>query len=281
MYTALPIHYMYNLRYMYDVHTTSPQGEVRDQYVSELVLGQQPMERVKLLVCGGPGVGKTELVDSLKCHILRSLFRRRSTSNLQQAVLKRTYGVSVQHATVPGAGLFSVWDFSGMREFYVAHEHFLDGSNGVFLLVVNLRDPTAKQLAQARFWLSMIKARRKQRSKILAKSCERRPFVILVGSFADQQQLPYDDLDFHGNDVFAVPIATSVSSPPDNGRGVLDKLSKEFGDFFDFSNTVFAMDCRLSQSVEMRSLRSLLGSLHTRVIKVCRVQLIFDTVEPL
>ena len=60
------------------------------------MLGQIPMGRAKLLVCGAAGVGKTELIDSLKCHLLRSLFRKRSASNLAQMILKRTHGMNIQ-----------------------------------------------------------------------------------------------------------------------------------------------------------------------------------------
>ena len=157
-----------------------------------------------------------------------------------------------------------------MREFYVGHENFLGCSNCVFLLVLSLRDSAGKQLAQMRFWLAMIKARLRL-EKIAARSAIRRPFVILMGSFIDQQtpSPSHTHLDNDENDVFAVPLPSSTQSPPDNGRGVLEKLSTEFGDFFDFSNTVFAVDCRLSQSAEIRALRSLLGSLHTRITKVC------------
>ena len=152
-----------------------------------------------------------------------------------------------------------------MREFYIAHEKFLSESNSVFLLVMSLRDSVVKQLAQMRFWLAMIKARMRS-GEIGARAVSCRPLVVLVGSFADQQNHSHEDSN--SEDVFAVPLPSRAGCPPDNGQSILEKLSQEFGDFFDFSNTVFAVDCRLSQSAEMRSLRSLLGSLHTRVLKV-------------
>lgn len=235
--------------------------------MSELVLGQIPINRAKLLVCGAAGVGKTELINSLKCHILRSLFRRRSSSNLQHMILKRTHGMTVQNTNIPNAGNFSIWDFSGMKEFYVSHENFLECTNSIFLLVLSLREPVSKQLAQMRFWLAMIKAKCSP-SKLLHQSSKalHRPFVILVGSFADQQQPA--NMALQSSDIFAVPLSSSIQQPLDNGRSVLETLSKEFGDFFDFSNTVFTVDCRLSQSYEMRSLRTLLAALHSHVIKV-------------
>ena len=106
------------------------------------------MDRVKLLVCGAAGVGKTELIDSLKCRLLYSLFRKRSPSSLTQTILRRTYGMIVQQVTVPSAGNFSVWDFSGMREYYITHEQFLKMRNSIALVVFSLRDSLEKQLAQ-------------------------------------------------------------------------------------------------------------------------------------
>lgn len=233
--------------------------------MAELVLGQMPLSRVKLLVCGAAGVGKTELINSLKCHILRSLFRKRSNSDFYHMILKRSRGMCVQQVTIPNAGLFSVWDFSGMKEYYVAHENFLESKNAIFLIVFSLREQVSKQLAQARFWLAMIKSKLGPSEVIHhAAKTPNRPPVILVGSFADQQQPNH----LNSNDIFAVPLASGTQDALDSGRSVHRVLRKEFGDFFDFSGFVFTMDCRLSQSHEMRTLRSLLASLHTQIIKV-------------
>ncbi len=53
---------------------TQDDGSLRDHYVNDLVLGQVPINQVKLLVCGAAGTGKTELIHSLKCHFLWTLF---------------------------------------------------------------------------------------------------------------------------------------------------------------------------------------------------------------
>ena len=235
--------------------------------MSELVLGQVPINRAKLMVCGAAGVGKTELISSLKCHILRSLFRRRSSSDFHHMILKRTHGMTIQQATIPNAGNFSIWDLSGLKDYYVAHENFLGSTNGIILMVFSLRDPVTKQLAQVRFWLAMIKSKHAPNEAIHhTAKVTNRPFVILVGSFSDQQ-LPTTP-ELQSSDIFAVPLASTTQVSPDSGRSVLETVSKEFGDYFDFSDMVYTMDCRLSQSHEMRSLRTLLGSLHSRVVKV-------------
>ncbi len=276
------------------------QDDLREQYISELKLGQVPLDRVKLLVCGAAGIGKTELVDSLKCRLLHSLFRKRSPSSLTQMILKRTYGMTVQQVTIPNAGNFSVWDFSGMREYYVTHEQFLKMRNSIALVVFSLRDSLEKQLTQVRFWLAMIKSRQPPSDVIrFAGENPNKPHVILVGSFADQQhqqlllsqrQLPtlgQASLRHSGGieeDVFAVPLASSVldqqkreteeernEPPPDNGRTVLRTMREEFGRHFEFHEQVFELDCRLSQTAAMRALRQHLNMLRLRILKVSNV----------
>lgn len=242
------------------------QDNLRDHYVNELVLGQIPISRVKLLVCGAPGVGKTELINSLKCHFLRSLFRRRSTSDLAHAILRRTHGIAVHQTGIPNAGDFSIWDFSGMKEYYMAHEHFLGTNNSVVLLVFSLREPVEKQIAQLRFWLAMIKSKQPPGEGIrFAGRRSHKPFAVLVGSFADQRRLP--TLEEETSDVFAVPLASSMQRVPDNGRTVLQTLATEFGEFFHFPESVYTLDCRLSQTREIRALRSLLGDLRSKVLR--------------
>ena len=285
-------------------YTAYVQDDLRQYYIHEVMLGQVPPNRVKLLVCGAAGVGKTELTDSLKCHLLRSLFRRRSPSSLTQMILKRTYGMTVQQVAIPNAGNFSVWDFSGMKDYYAAHENFLRLTNAVAMVVFSLRDSVEKQLAQVRFWLAMIKSKQPPDEVIrFAGENPDKPHVLLVGSFADQQhlhsaiqqqqrrQLPtLGQASLRGvavgggeesEDVFAVPLASSIlgqeeggadkrggEGPPDDGRTVLRKMREEFGDHFEFDDHVFALDCRLSQTAAMKHLRERLGVLRLSVLKV-------------
>ena len=90
--------------------------------------------------------------------------------------------------------------------------------------------------------------------------------MVLVGSFLDQQLPP--SFQEQSSDVFAVPLASNIQQDPDNGMSVLRRMVEEFGDHFVFPDVVFTLDCRLSQTREMRSLRNLLGSLRQQVLKV-------------
>ena len=281
------------------------QDDLREQYAKELTLGQVPLERVKLLVCGASGVGKTELIDSLKCHLLRSLFRKRSASSLAQMILKRTYGMTVQRVTIPNAGSFSIWDFSGMKEYYVTHEQFLRMRNSIASVVFSLRDSLEKQLGQVRFWLAMIKSKQPPSEAIrFAGENPNKPYVILVGSFADQRHQDLFTTEQHQlptlgqaalrnaehvaeEDIFAVPLTTNVLNqqgaekggkelPPNDGRTVLRRVKEEFGDHFEFADHVFELDCRLSQTPAIKSLRNQLGMLRQLVLKVSVYQCCFS-----
>lgn len=225
-------------------------------------------------------------------------------------ILKRTYGMTVQQVTVPNAGNFSIWDFSGMREYYVTHEQFLTMRNSIALVVFSLRDSLEKQLAQVRFWLAMIKSRQPPASEVIRFAGENpsKPHVVLVGSFADQQhqqlllsqrQLPtlgQSSLRLTASgpgeaeeDIFAVPLASSVLEqqkreteggegegerkelPPDNATTVLRTMREEFGRHFEFHERVFELDCRLSQTAAMKALRQHLNVLRLRILKVSYV----------
>ena len=247
--------------------TLSLQDDLRDHYVNELLLGQEALPRTKLLVCGATGVGKTELVNSLKCHLLRSLFRRRTASDIRHTVLRRTHGIIIQSGVIPNAGDFSIWDFSGMKEYYPAHEFFFGARNSIILVVFSLREPLHKQLAQVHFWLAMIKSKQAPSEVIrYAGQNIHKPHVVLVGSFLDQQHP--SSLQELTSDVPNGSPTSSVPQDPNNGMSVLRHVAEEFRDYFVFPDAVFTLDCRLSQTREIRSLRSLLGTIRQQVLKV-------------
>ena len=225
------------------------QGNLRDKYVDDLTPGAVCMERVKLLVYGTSGVGKTELVESLKCRFLRSLFRRRSPSS--DVASRQTHGIAIQQATIPNSKGFSIWDFSGLKDYYLIHEKFINARNSIFIVVFSLRDPIKSQIAQVKFWLSTIKAK---------LTVETKPCAVLVASFADYSQ---------GVEMLEEGDAFVTNGDSRNdGNKVLKFAVQQFGQYFEFQDVVHRLDCRLSQSTEMRVLRSTLASLRVATIKV-------------
>lgn len=242
------------------------------QYRADVVPDQFPLARVKLFVCGATGVGKTELVKSLKCRFLRSLFRKRSDSNITHMIQQRTHGILVHQTAIPNAGNFSIWDFSGLKSYYVLHEEFFSAMNALVILVFKVNDPFEQQVAQLRFWLALLKAKQEQSGKIrFAGRREHRPYIVLVGSFTT---LPYVAPEGESNTLTVPPsptrppATTSRAPSPNQVQEVFDIVRTEFSDYFTFSEQVFQIDCRLSQTNEIKALRVHLGSLRSKVIHV-------------
>ena len=213
-------------------------------------------------------MGKTELVTSLKCHALRGLFRRRPSSDHAHTLQRRTHGFSVQAATLPGE--FSIWDFSGLREYCTVHETFLDCTNAIAVVVFSLRAPLQVQLSQVHFWLSVLRcSQRRAEGTGYAGSSGRRPHVVLVGSFADQERYP--EFQMESSEAFvASQLSSKVDSSPttNSGDAVMQMAVDVFGETFRFPEVVCVMDVRVPQSRGMKALRSLLGTLREQVLKV-------------
>ena len=124
---------------------------------------QVPPDRVMLMLCGNGMVGKTTLTRALE----------HGKVDPGRPVDGRTYGFDSFGAAIPEAGLCTMVDFGGQPEFWVPHGVFLGNRSGVYLVVVNLGDPAAKQRSQLRHWLRFIVSRSEEGS---------RPQVAVVGS---------------------------------------------------------------------------------------------------
>jgi hypothetical protein len=183
-------------------------------------------------------------------------------------IQQRTHGILVHQATIPNAGNFSIWDFSGLKSYYIIHEEFLHTKNAVIMLVFKVNDSSEQQLAQLRFWLSLIKAKQDQSGTIrFAGELDFKPHVVLVGSFSN---LPYMSPE-GGNGTLTVPLPTSTHGRhgPDLRKvhEVVNTVRKEFKDYFEFSQ-LFQLDCRLSQTNEIKALRNHLGVLRSEIVQV-------------
>ncbi|KAH6933091.1 hypothetical protein HPB50_012087 [Hyalomma asiaticum] len=54
--------------------------QLKEEYIAQMIPGTQPLSRIKLKVLGHSGVGKTTMLESLKCGYFSSWFRRSKTS---------------------------------------------------------------------------------------------------------------------------------------------------------------------------------------------------------
>ena len=59
-----------------------------DMYRRQLGVSGKPFSRVRVLLLGNSGVGKTTIVESLKCGYIRSLFRRSGANVLASSQSK-------------------------------------------------------------------------------------------------------------------------------------------------------------------------------------------------
>ncbi|XP_044136143.1 leucine-rich repeat serine/threonine-protein kinase 2 isoform X1 [Bufo gargarizans] len=125
-----------------------------------------PYNRMKLLIMGNTGSGKTTLVHQL-------MKEKHPGSGSEKA----TIGIDVKDWPIPIRGkvkkeiTLNVWDFAGQEEFYSTHPHFMT-PRALFLVVYDL-SKGASEVDAIKPWLFNIKAR--------ASSSP----VILVGTHLD------------------------------------------------------------------------------------------------
>ncbi|XP_066225062.1 leucine-rich repeat serine/threonine-protein kinase 2 isoform X1 [Saccopteryx leptura] len=125
-----------------------------------------PYNRMKLMIVGNTGCGKTTLLQQL-------MKTKKSDLGVQSA----TVGIDVKDWQIQIRGkrkrdlVLNVWDFAGREEFYSTHPHFMT-QRSLYLVVYDLRKGPAEVDAM-KPWLFNIKAR--------ASSSP----VILVGTYLD------------------------------------------------------------------------------------------------
>lgn len=227
---------------------------MQSYYIDQLAINAIPLRKVKLYVCGHAAVGKTTLIGALKCTLFKSLFTWKAPPENLQDVSRRTHGIRIEEVVIPRAGLFTVWDLSGSKSYYPAHEIFLGDSNTVYLITFSLRDLPEKQRSEVLLWLALIKARLPQDDILRNRGMSRhRPHIILVATRGDVGAKRDPVTGF------------LVSFEADE---VLQKVQAEFGHYFDICEKVFVVDARHPQSRGMKALRVYLGQVRETMIKV-------------
>ena len=162
---------------------------------------------------------------------------------------------------------YCVWDFSGLEEFGAAHDLFVTDRGGLYLVVCSLGpynprtckvEATSNSKLREQYlkdWLDLISRQPSSsyahgHGQILTSS---RPYVIVACSHKDFSTVSKEDADFDS----ITEIWTS-----NWGKEMVQKYSEIFKDKLQLHPEVFVLDCRASQSFEMKALRNCLVEQH-------------------
>ncbi|XP_070176153.1 death-associated protein kinase 1-like isoform X2 [Littorina saxatilis] len=242
-------------------------GEKGQGLIQQLKESPTTLPRIKLKVLGSTGVGKSLLIESLKCGFLGSFFRRRlpnSTANsvkvkgklsrqfslptpLNYSIGNPTYtkGIEIHQATIAGAGDFSIWDFSGYEPYYMLYDHFLGDINCLHLVTFSLQDSADEQLAQVIFWLNFLKARVPPALPIgYCGQLMNTPRVLLVATHADKAGCSRNSR----GEYVSVEAAT-----------LHQKVTQMFKYDINLAERLYIIDAQVATSADMKALKNALG----------------------
>ncbi|XP_054091980.1 leucine-rich repeat serine/threonine-protein kinase 1 isoform X2 [Zeugodacus cucurbitae] len=142
--------------------------------------------RMKLMVVGVQGIGKTTLLDLLRQgggsqktrasenHWTKRMGHRRNTSKLNNKGNISTVGVDIgtwiceRGKKAPGSHgpvIFRTWDFGGQKEYYATHQYFLS-KRSLYLVLWKITDGH-KGLSEILQWLGNIQARAQNSAVII------------------------------------------------------------------------------------------------------------------
>jgi death-associated protein kinase len=227
-----------------------------DVLLDALSLETNDVKIVKLLVCGHPEMGKTQLCRSLiRSPSLLTILFGRSTSLFNPT--QRTPGIDVENINIPGVGLMSIWDFAGHMQYYVSHSLFLGSVNAIFCIVTSLQKLRTKQEEYLRFWLEFIILARRS-SNVLAKE-NKRPIVMIIASHSDA---PDKERPLRGRHLKEHLDMKLIAL-----KRALERLRAEFAAELTIVNDLFCMDCRDAASPDMNRLRQCLAQYRNEVLK--------------
>ncbi|KAM9311787.1 uncharacterized protein PAF06_009647 [Gastrophryne carolinensis] len=158
--------------------------------VGKQIQSQGPVKKMKLIICGHSGVGKTTFANTLKeTGLLSRLFYGSQTP-------PSTQGVSCSQAALKDGSLV-IWDFAGQMEYCFTHSLLLNtsGPNTIYCVVFSLKGIESDQhggqrqaIEQMIFWMRFLSVTYNPIST---------PHVILIGSHLDT--LPNEDCTLIAN----------------------------------------------------------------------------------
>lgn len=233
----------------------------RDAYVQQLMPTSNQMRSLKMKIFGSGGVGKTTLIESLKCGYLRSWIRsvysgyatpvmakepsgmKQSRKDILQVPFENyTHGIDVQNVNISGVGDMSVWEFSGYEHYYAYYDYFVGDPNSLHMVVISMSDTADVRKAQIHFWLNFIRARVAPAEPFgYAGSQLWAPHVIFVATHADVSKgcirNSKGELEMQGE------------------QELVEELERTFHADLICSRRFFVLDARQAMSPEIKKLR--------------------------
>uniref|UniRef100_A0A8C3K5A7 Death-associated protein kinase 1 n=1 Tax=Calidris pygmaea TaxID=425635 RepID=A0A8C3K5A7_9CHAR len=223
----------------------------RGLFIQQLRHTQNPQPRIKLKLFGHSGAGKTTLVESLKCGLIRSFFRRRrprlsstNSTRFPPSPLSSKPSVSVSITNLyPGCENVSVRSRSmmfepgltkGVLEAFVSpahHSHF------------SADDQSTKAIDIQNASLHAFGGKLKSPLR-----------VVLVATHADIVNLPR-------------PVAGEFWY--DKDMSLLKEIRNRFGNDLQISDKLFVLDAGASGSKDMKLLRNHLQEIRSQIVSTC------------
>ncbi|XP_034249520.1 leucine-rich repeat serine/threonine-protein kinase 1 isoform X2 [Thrips palmi] len=150
-------------------------------YLKSVLEDAKPYARIKLMIVGVQGIGKTSLLEQLRQegtgsfrkrpagpeHWAKRMGNKNVNTKTSRGINMSTVGVDIgdwvyekkrgQSNSNYGPVVFRTWDFGGQREYYATHQYFLS-KRSLYLVVWKISDG-AKGIQEILQWLVNIQAR--------------------------------------------------------------------------------------------------------------------------
>jgi ankyrin repeat protein len=208
------------------------------QFAKLYCIGSIPLECVKICFIGPEEAGKTTLHKAIRRGRLYSWVSSDETVGETSCQEDRTVGMEVSEAYISSAGHVVLCDFAGQYHFHRTHSIFFHPSNTIYILVLNGKHSEEQMLKEGRYWLSFLSA---------SSPAGSRPVVVIVISRAD-------------------------ICPPEHLKSLIDRVPATLRMLFDsqihVQESCFLLDCRKSQSRQMKEFRTFVAEIKQDLLKV-------------